>query len=220
LVANLDNALQLGCLLGELAAQVELTPVAHRLLAIDVLAGADGIQRLRHMETVGRGDADHVHLRVGQQFVVLEIGLGAGGFGGFLQPVAERIVHRHHLDRFAGLDEFLHDAQMAAAPAAYSDKTDTDAVVRPDDSGPGDERKGGDGPRGHGGCGSRAHEFAAVQARGGVRLRNAGLHNRNMRMELFVVNLERADHRFHKSNGLAAFVRNGSITFRPVPADS
>lgn len=80
-----------------------------------------------------------------------------------------------------------------APPTVHADKPDPDAIVRSDDPRARDERKGGDGAGDRGGFGSRMNEFAAVQARGVVRLGNAGFRGRNMETDFSIVNAERVD---------------------------
>ena len=59
--AHLHDPLVLLGLLAKLPGEVHLRPVRQRLFAVHVLAGADGIDGLRGMMPVGRGDAHHVH---------------------------------------------------------------------------------------------------------------------------------------------------------------
>ena len=113
--------------------------MAHRFLAINVLAGAVGVHGLRDMEPVGRGDADDIHGRVGQQFVVFGVGLGAVGLGGLLQPIAVGVAYRDDLDACA-VDQPLDGGQMARAAPAHPDEPDADAVVGAHDASGRDER--------------------------------------------------------------------------------
>ena len=72
--AHLHDPLVFLGLLAELPGQVHLRPVRQRLLAIDVLAGANGVDGLRGVMAVGRGNAHRVNPRVGQQFLVVAVG--------------------------------------------------------------------------------------------------------------------------------------------------
>ena len=135
------------------------------------------------MQAVRRGDADHVHVRVGQQVPVLHVGLGAGRLGGFVQPVAVGIVHRHDLRVLARLDQPLHRADMAGAAPADADEANADSVVGAEHAAARHKRRGAQQAHGRGGPGSGLEEVPAVDAHGWIGL---GLHSSRQRAPAFM----------------------------------
>ncbi len=96
----------------DLLGQLELAPVRQRLLAVDVLAGVQGVDRLRRVKAVGRGDADHVDVLVGQEGLVLHVHLRpAGRAAGGFQAGPIDIAHGHRLGNALFL-EGVDDAQV------------------------------------------------------------------------------------------------------------
>ena len=95
------------------------------------------------MKAVGRGDADHVDVLVGQQGLVLHVHLrSAGRVAGGFQAGPIDIAHGHRLgDAF--LFEVIDDAQVGLGAAARADEADADAVVGPFHAVVGNDQGGG-----------------------------------------------------------------------------
>ncbi len=74
----------------------------HGLLAQNVLARLEALQRPRHMQVVGKRVVDHLDLVVGQELLVRAVGSGDAQAGGRL-PGAPRIARADgdHLGRLA-----------------------------------------------------------------------------------------------------------------------
>lgn len=139
--------------------------MSHGLFTIDVLARTDGIQGLGHVQTVRGGDANDIYIWVSQKFRMPPVGLGAGRFSGFFKTIPVGIVDRYDLDLFAGLNQPLHGAHMAAAAPAHSNKTDADAIVGAEHPTARDKGKRGRGTRCHGRLGGSPDEIAAAEFR-------------------------------------------------------
>ncbi len=127
--ADLNQAIILLGRLFDLLGQLELRPVRQRLLAVDVLVRIQCVDRLRCMETVGRGDADHVDRGVGQQILVLHVllrpaGILAGGFQ--TRPID--VANGHRLGNTALL-ELVDDAHVFMGASAGTDEPDADPLV-------------------------------------------------------------------------------------------
>ncbi len=132
--------------------QLELAPVGQRLLAVDVLAGVQGIDGLRGVMAVGRGDTDDVDVFVGQQGLVFHVHLRpAGRAAGGLQAGPVNVAHGHRLGN-ALLLEAAHDLQVLLGAAADADEAHADAVVGALDAIVGQDQRGGQGGGARGSC--------------------------------------------------------------------
>ena len=81
------------------------------------------------VKAVGRGDADHVHVRVGQQGLVLHVHLRpAGGSAGGFQTRPIDVAHGHRLGKSLWL-QVVDDLEMGLGAAAGADEADADALV-------------------------------------------------------------------------------------------
>jgi hypothetical protein len=174
LVTDLHHALQFQSFLVKPLGQVELRPVAHRFLAINILAGPDGIQRLRDMEPVRRGDANSINPRVRQQLTMFHVSLGAGRFGSLIQPVAVSVVHGHDLRILSRFNEPLHSSNMTAPAPAHPDEPDPDSVIGAEDAAARHERYCTQQTQSGGGFGCRLEKLSPAYAPGGFDL---GLHS-------------------------------------------
>jgi hypothetical protein len=179
LVADLHDALEFKGLRIKLFGQAELGPVPHRLFTVHILARPDRVERLRDVEAVGRGDADDIHIRVGQQFHVLHVSLGAGRLGGFVQPIAVGVANRHNFELLAGLNQALHGAYMAGTAPANADEADAELVVSAQDAAARHIGRGLQEAQRGGGFGGRMDEFTAAQGAEGCRCR-LGFHNQSL----------------------------------------
>ncbi len=115
----------------DLLRQLELIPVRQRFLAVDVLLRVQGVDRLRRVMRVGRGDAHDIDVRVVEQLLVLVIHLCAA------EPLARRFQPRPinvaYGDRLGHplLLKALNNALMGTASAADADEADADPLVGP-----------------------------------------------------------------------------------------
>ncbi len=115
---------------GQFLGQFELPPVGDGLLAIDVLAGLEGIHGLIAVQMVRRGDTDHVHRRVGQQLVIVHVRLAAVAFDPLLEPRPVHITGRDDLDGLFRLGlEPVQSLEMRPAPPAATDEPNPQPLV-------------------------------------------------------------------------------------------
>ena len=112
--------------------------MAHRLLAVNVFARADGVQRLRNVQPVRRGDADDIHVRVRQQLLVLHVGFGAGGLSRLIQPVSVNVTDGHHLRLLPTLNQPPHRRDVARPAPADADEADADGIIGAEHASAGD----------------------------------------------------------------------------------
>ncbi len=108
-----------------------LVGVAHRLFAVDILAGVHGFERDLRVPMIRRGHHDRVDIGLVQQFVIIEITLGLELVGRFALPLLVDVANGDNLAAVVVLVsvilEFLGDV---AAASADSDHPDVDAVIR------------------------------------------------------------------------------------------
>ena len=136
--------------------------MGERLFAINVLAGVHGVDGQRGVQTVRRGDAHHIDVRIGQERLVLHIHLRpAGLLARGLQARAVDVADGHRLGH-AFLLHRIDDVEMCPAAAAGADESHANPLVGPFGA------LGGDGElglehRSRGGRGGRgAQKVAAI----------------------------------------------------------
>ncbi len=142
LVTDLDDTFKRQRFLVELLGQRKLRPVAHRLLAIDILARANGIERLGNVQPVRRGNADHIHFRIREQLSVLRVNRRAGLPRGLLPAEPISVTHGHDVELIAPRDHALDHVDMAAAAAAHPDEAHSQTFVGADYVGARDQHCG------------------------------------------------------------------------------
>ena len=148
--AYLHQAARLGGHGGNFLSQFELVPVRQRLLAVDILARTEGVDRLRRVVPVGRGHTDYVDVGVFQERLVLIVHrCPATTLGGVDHPWPVDVADGHRLgDAF--LLELEDDPLVVGASRPRADETDPQPFV------------GALARRGHRGCVRR-------QGHGGTR---------------------------------------------------
>ena len=174
LVTDLDDALEPLGLEIEFLAQGGLGPMAHRLFAIDVLARANGIERLRDVERSGVAMHTRSMLLSASSSWCDGIDFGAGLGGHFLRAKGIGIVHADDLQGFSALNETQDGVDVAAAAATHADEPDAKFAVGAKDLSARDKRRGAQSAHGSGGGGGIADEAAA--GHGGPRKAMAGFH--------------------------------------------
>ena len=122
--ADLDHAT------GTLSGAVEiarLVPVAaHRLLAVDILTGFQGVDTHAGMPVVRCGDPDAVDVVPGEQIAIVEVGSGAAGdVTGAFPPRSVDVANGSDLDRRV-VDQI---AKVVGSLVADADHADGDPVV-------------------------------------------------------------------------------------------
>ncbi len=119
--------------------------MGHGLFAVDVLAGAGGIDGHGGVQVVGGGDDDKVDVLVFEQAAVVAVGLGAGALGGALGALVEDVANSGDLDVF----DFGHFEQLGNVIAEPTDAAADDARA--------EARRGAEDTRGRqGGSGERS----------------------------------------------------------------
>ena len=125
-----EGDLRCGHRIGELLGGLELAPMAHRLLAVHVLARLDRVRRMAGVPMVRRGDADHVDVRVGQQLAVVPV---APGKPELLLPSVDArpvdVATSHQIDRGTAIADPAHHVHVGAGTAAATDEADAQPVV-------------------------------------------------------------------------------------------
>ena len=126
--ADLDDPLVLLGFLAQFFRHVELRPVRQRLLAVDVFACPDGVDRLRRVVPVGRGDANDVDLEIGEQFFVLAVDFPTGILCRRFGARSIHVAYGHRLDESLFL-ELITDIDVGQAAPADADEPDADPLV-------------------------------------------------------------------------------------------
>jgi len=186
--------------------------VAHRLLAVNIFAGADGVQRLRNVQAVWSGNANDIHGRVRQQLPVFHVSLGARAFGSLIQAIAVSIADGHDLSLLPRLHEAPHRAYVTRPAAADADETDADGVIGAEQASTGDEWRRAQQAQGGRGLGGGLEKVPATHSCDWFAL---GLHIPGMFDK--VLDIDNCYLQSEISNGILNFTRDFSKKHQLLP---